>query len=105
MTKKVIVLVDQPLDARNRDRFGIDTWIQHGWVPEVWDLSPLYQPAAWRRFTESAPDQSELWHHPVFSERDLHVLVRTASLANCYIDLAGDALHASLAKAALARAG
>lgn len=50
---KIIYLIDQPLDERNYDRFGIQTWIDRDWDVEVWDLTPLAYPHIWQKFVES----------------------------------------------------
>lgn len=51
--RKILYLIDQPLDERNFDRFGIQKWVERGWAAEVWDLTPLVYPHVWRAFIES----------------------------------------------------
>lgn len=50
---KIVFLIDQPLDERNYERFGIQTWIDRGWNIEVWDLTPLSYPQVWQNYIES----------------------------------------------------
>ncbi len=35
--KRVVYLIEQPLDERNFQRFGIQAWIDRKWNVEVWD--------------------------------------------------------------------
>jgi hypothetical protein len=48
--KSLLYLVDQPLDERNFDRFGIQVWIDRGWTVEAWDLTPWIFPRVWHDF-------------------------------------------------------
>lgn len=50
--KNILYLISQPLDQRNYDRFGIQKWIDGGWKVEVWDLTPLSNPIAWKKYKQ-----------------------------------------------------
>lgn len=45
--KKIILLLSQPLDQRNYNRFGIVYWRNAGWDVEIWDMTPLLFPKVW----------------------------------------------------------
>jgi hypothetical protein len=51
--KSIIYLIEQPLDLRNYERFGIQNWRDNGWVVEIWDLTPLTADGVWRDFFKS----------------------------------------------------
>ena len=44
MITRIVYIVDYPFNARDYDRFGIDTMRTHGFDVEVWDLSALLLP-------------------------------------------------------------
>jgi len=48
--KKVVILIEQPLDERNYQRFGIQTWLERNWLVEVCDLTPWAHPRVWQSF-------------------------------------------------------
>jgi hypothetical protein len=56
---KIVYLIEQHLDDRNYDRFGIQAWLDAGWTAEVWNLTPLSHPRAWEAIratnTQSSP--------------------------------------------------
>jgi hypothetical protein len=89
--KKVVYLIEQPLDERNYDRFGIQRWIDRGWLVEVWDLTPLLHPRVWQAHIESAGKLKEFSHYFPVRSRDFQY----KQCANCgrvdyFIDFAGD---------------
>jgi len=47
---KILYLISQPLDSRNYNRFGIQSWLDRGWEVEIWDLTPLAYPVVWDKF-------------------------------------------------------
>jgi len=42
--KLVIYLIAHPFTARDYDRFGVERWINRGWVVKFYDLTPLIKP-------------------------------------------------------------
>jgi hypothetical protein len=48
--RKTVYLIDQPLDERNYERFGVRVWLERQWALEVWDLTPWAHPAVWQDF-------------------------------------------------------
>jgi len=47
---KILYLINQPLDSRNYNRFGIQSWLDRGWEVEIWDITPLAYPSVWKNF-------------------------------------------------------
>ncbi|MHB8475477.1 MAG: hypothetical protein ACYDBZ_04215 [Steroidobacteraceae bacterium] len=89
--KKVVYLIEQPLDERNYDRFGIQRWIDRGWHVEVWDLTPLLHPRVWQAHVESAGRLKEYAHYfPVTSKDFPHLQCAQGEKADYLIDFAGD---------------
>lgn len=76
---KIIYLIDQPLDERNYDRFGIQTWIDRDWDVEVWDLTALAYPHVWQTFIESGRKLKEF--------RGYCPIARKSQLAGRYSNL------------------
>lgn len=50
LSQHIILLISQPLDDRNYERFGTEYWLNNGWKVEVWDLTPLLYPKVWENF-------------------------------------------------------
>jgi hypothetical protein len=100
---KIVYLIDQPLDAWNRERFGVQVWFDRGWDVEVWDLTPLRQPRVWQQFAADVRQTTLPEHYPIASHRQLRE--RYARLANVghYIDLASNTYHSARVKLQLAR--
>ena len=104
--RKVIYLIEQPLDERNHDRFGIQCWIARGWVAEVWDLTALAYPDVWRDFIESGQKLSAFGaYFPIASRTELASRLSSLNERACIIDLTGENRHALWAKGRLARLG
>jgi hypothetical protein len=104
--RKVIYLIEQPLDERNYDRFGIQSWIARGWIAEVWDLTALAYPDVWRDFDESGQQLSAFGgYFPIASRSDLDSRLSSLDQPACVIDLTGQNRHALWAKVRLARLG
>jgi len=89
--RKIIYLIEQPLDQRNFDRFGIQRWSDRGWTVEIWDFTPLAHRAVWRDFLESKRRLSEFpGYFPIASKSELKN--RYAALGNVdyFVDLTGE---------------
>jgi hypothetical protein len=104
--RKIIYLIEQPLDERNFDRFGIQTWLDRGWSVEVWDLTPLSHPNVWRAFIES---QRKLKHFegyfPIDTKRSLSARYAALGPTEYFIDLTGDNYRSFMVKRFLVRRG
>ncbi len=103
---KLIYLIEQPLDERNYDRFGIKSWIARGWAVEVWDLTPLAYPRVWQGFIVSGQKLSDFsGYFPMASRRQLDYRLSTLEKRTCYIDLTSDNFYPTRVKVRLARLG
>jgi hypothetical protein len=103
---KIVYLIEQPLDGRNHERFGIQTWIAKGWTVEVWDLTPCAQPHVWQNFRESGCELSECEGYlPITSRRELDYRCSKLEKLEYFIDLAGNSYYSMLARLRLMRAG
>ena len=101
----IVYLLDQPLDSRNRKRFGIQSWLNKGWTVEVWDLTPWIYPGVWAAFTGT-----QSWRASSFPE--CITVVSKAALLRLsqrrpalYIDETGDSYPALYARLFLRRRG
>ena len=103
--RKIIYLIDQPFDAWNRDRFGIQTWVDRGWEVEVWDVTPLVYPRIWARFRNGGLQAPLAEHFPIDSLGTYRSRIAAARNATHVIDLSGDTTVAALVKVGLARRG
>src|ERR1700689_4094087 len=104
--RKVVYLIDQPLDNRNYERFGIQAWLERNWEVEVWDLTPWAHPRVWRSFIEFGKKIRELaGYFPVASGRDLANRLSMSGQINYFLDLTSESYHSIRAKIALQRAG
>jgi hypothetical protein len=100
--RKIIYLIEQPLDERNFDRFGIQRWIDRAWTVEIWDFTPLAHPAVWRDFLESKRPLSEFpGYFPIASKSQLKK--RYAALGNVdyFVDFTGEGYVTLRVKASL----
>jgi hypothetical protein len=103
---KIIYLIDQPLDDRNYDRFGIRTWIARGWAIEVWDLTALAHPRAWQSFVESGHRLAVFFgYFSIASGRELSHRFSKLEKVGHFIDLAGDSYWPTRARIRLIRTG
>jgi hypothetical protein len=103
---KIIYLIDQPLDDRNYDRFGIRTWIARGWAVEVWDLTALAHPRSWQTFVESGHVLAVFFgYFSIASSRELNRRFSKLEKIEHFIDLAGDGYWPTRARMRLARRG
>ena len=104
--RRIVYLIEQPLDARNYERFGIQAWIDRGWHVEVWDLTPLSHPRVWREHQKQTGGSGEFAQHfPIASHRDLKQRCAVSADISYFIDLTGDTYDSWQARARLARAG
>ncbi len=102
----VLYLIQQPLDERNYERFGIQNWLDRGWQVEVWDLTPLSHPRVWRQQVESGSPVKELAQY--FALRSRRHLEQRCSInrkIDYFIDFAGDDYTSIRVKRRLIRAG
>ena len=103
---KIVYLIEQPLDERNYDRFGIQTWIDRGWDVEVWDLTPWAHPRVWQNFIESGRKFREfVGYFPIASKSELAHRYSKLEKIGHFIDLTGDNNHTIRAKMYLIRMG
>jgi len=104
--RKIVYLIDQPLDERNYDRFGIQTWLERGWTVEVWDLTPFAYQRVWENFRESKRVLKRFsGYFPLSSRRELSDRYSKLERIEWFIDLTGDHLCSLRVRAALARRG
>jgi len=88
---KIVYLIEQPLDPRNYDRFGIQTWVDRGWTVEVWDLTGLAYPRVWDNFIASGARVSDFaGYFPLISKSQLQDRFRRLRKVEYFIDLTGD---------------
>lgn len=103
---KAVYLIEQPLDERNYDRLGIQTWIDRGWDIEVWDLTPLSYPQVWRNHVESGRELKELEdYYPITSKAQLKSRYAGLGPVGYFIDLTGDNFHSLFVKMRLVKMG
>jgi hypothetical protein len=103
---KIIYLIDQPLDERNFERFGIQTWISRGWAIEVWDLTALAYPRAWLNFDESGHRLAAfVGYFPITSKAELERRYSNLEKVKYFIDLAGNSYVTLKARIRLAGRG
>jgi len=104
--KRVIYLIEQPLDERNFQRFGIQAWIDGQWNVEVWDLTPWAHPRVWQIFAERGHSLKMFaGYFPMKSMSELRARLYGSSMIRCFIDLTGETFHSVRAKLALRRVG
>jgi len=106
MIRRIVYLIEQPLDARNYERFGIQSWIDQGWHVEVWDLTPLSHPRVWRESLQQGGSRKEFAHYfPITSRRDLRRRCEAPDTVGYFIDFAGESYYSARAQARLADRG
>jgi hypothetical protein len=104
--KKVVILIEQPLDDRNYQRFGVQTWLERNWVVEVWDLTPWAHPRVWRNFIAFGNKLKEFaGYFPVASSSELENRLSIPDQTNYFVDLTSENSHSVRAKISLRRAG
>lgn len=103
---KVIYLIDQPLDERNYDRFGIQTWIDRDWDVEVWDLTPLAYPHIWQKFIESGRSLKKFeGYFPVALKSQLDYRYSKLGKIEYFIDFTSDNYYSVRQKMHLSQIG
>jgi len=103
---KIIYLTEQPLDERNYDRFGIQTWIDREWDVEIWDLTPLAHPRIWQKFIESGRKLKEFeGYFPVVLKSQLDYRYSKCGKIEHFIDFTGDNYYSVREKMRLSRIG
>jgi hypothetical protein len=104
--RKVVYLIDQPLDERNYERFGVQRWLEHNWTVEVWDLTPWAYPTVWRTFIELRSDLRRFdGYFPIASRREMRTRLSVSSWIKFFVDLTGDSYQSIQAKISLVRTG
>ena len=104
--RKIIYLIEQPLDKRNFDRFGIQLWLDGGWDAEAWDLTPWAHPRVWRQFVESGRAAKDFAGYvPITSYRDVQARLANARSATYYVDLTGAGYSSTRVKKRFAEMG
>jgi hypothetical protein len=104
--KRVLYLVDQPLDERNYVRFGIASWLKRNWQVELWDLSPLARPLMWRQFHSTGHKLLEFpGYHAIKSKDELKRRFSALGQVDHFIDLTSDDRVTLPIKARLIRGG
>src|ERR1700722_15287885 len=99
---KIVYLIEQPLDERNFDRFGIQKWIDRNWVVEVWDLTPMEHPRVWSDFIESQSKLKEFaGYFPIASKSQLKSRFSALGVVEHFIDFTGESYGSLRVKAAL----
>lgn len=96
--------MEQPLDERNFDRFGIQTWIDRKWHVEIWDLTQISFPALIEDLTKSdytSKDFIELYL--ITSMKQLRTRSIESGHVDCYVDFMGWSYSSIYAKALLKR--
>lgn len=89
--RKIVYLVEQPLDERNYDRFGLDSWIAKGWNVEVWDITPLAYPRVWKDFLESSRQQKKYkYYFPITSRIEVEERLAGFEQGGYFIDITGE---------------
>jgi hypothetical protein len=104
--KRVVYLIEQPLDERNFRRFGIQAWIDRQWQVEVWDLTPWAHRRVWADFNHRGHDLKRFaGYFPIHGWKDLKGRLRGAATIRCFVDLTGTGFQSVRAKSALRRMG
>ena len=104
--KKIVYLLNQPLDKRNYDRFGIITWIDRGWCVEVWDMTPLLYPIVWKRFSELGKKIQQFeGYYAIASKNQLEKRCFDVSEINYFVDYIGNSVYSQRVRKHLQKAG
>jgi hypothetical protein len=104
--RKTVYLIDQPLDERNYERFGVRVWLERRWAVEVWDLTSWAHPAVWQDFIQSGQKTKEfVGYFAVRSRKDLARRLAAAGPISYFVDLTSEIYQSIQAKISLQRAG
>jgi hypothetical protein len=103
---KIVYLIEQPMDPRNHDRFGIQAWIARGWTVEVWDLTGIVYPRVWKDFLQSGVGLSKFeGYFPLASKSQIAYRFSRIGAIEYFIDLTGHNWRAVRVKMSLKRRG
>jgi hypothetical protein len=103
---KIVYLIEQPLDERNYERFGIQAWIDRGWDIEVWDLTPLSYPQLWQNYIESGGKLKSFdGYYCMASATELKHRYAEPEKIRYFIDLTGDHFYTIRVKMHLMKMG
>ncbi len=103
---KIVYLIEQPLDERNYERFGVTEWLDRGWTLEVWDLTPISYPKVWDTFLRSRGEfRPSTIHFPIVKSSSLRRRLRNREKTDYFVDFTSDNFWSVLAKLALVRSG
>jgi hypothetical protein len=83
MITKVVYFVETPFNARDYDRFGVETLSENGFEVEVWEFTPFLHPESYGRI--SVPDPVNYGKHYLFLSKR-HALKSIVKLKNnCFV--------------------
>jgi hypothetical protein len=100
--KKFIYLIEQPLDKRNFERYGVTVWEGFKCKAEVWDITPIRYPQLWKRFHASSQKLASFdGYIPINSFIQLSKLALSAKTVNYYADLSGVSFYSFVIQLAL----
>lgn len=87
-------IIDQPLDKRNYDRYGIEIWEKYSWGVKILDLTPLCYPELWKNFhlTEKKLFNTENYI-PIYSWNTFLMELFKTVKCTYYADLAGTSIY------------
>ena len=68
MIRKILFLVNSPLDRRDFERFGIELLMKNGFEVEIWDITDILHPDVRKNYTP--PDPINWPHCRVFSDKE-----------------------------------
>lgn len=103
---KIVYLIDQPLDQRNYDRFGIQSWIDRGWNVEVWDLAPWVYDGVLQKTIDSGDKLKDFTgYFLIAAKSQLEHRYSKFKKIGYFIDLTGDNNCSIKAKMFLIRRG
>lgn len=103
---KIVYLVEQPLDERNYERFGIQTLIDKGCNVEMWDFTPWIHPNTWQQFIKSGRKLKEFaGYFSITSKNQLQQHCREPENIKYFIDLTGEDYRSIWVKIFLIRMG
>ena len=84
--RRVVYLVESPFSQRDSERFGVNELISRGFLPEVWNVGPVYLPGAQRQYVKRATDLA-CWD--ITSLEDLGTRVKSLDSDDVVISLVG----------------
>jgi hypothetical protein len=100
---KLVYLIEQPLDVRNFERFGIELWLERGWSVEVWDMT--YYVAPHIRSVTTPPVRVFPGYFAITTKAELEARAAAVGAVDFFVDFAGVDSRALDAKLRLVRLG